>query len=252
MGNNLSQVTEVTDEYVSSSGVAHKSPTVDRASSMTCSISDKWRSGLTEFATETRNSPQVTRFDVGVDEAETQPEIREQSLVVVARSNQSVEQISPQTFRREQTPARPVMPIETDEEKLLSLCLMAMNLESLTEPDDTIHERIIIPPIHLTLVSCEYAAKRFFKRMDIEEIGSLSLDFSQERPKMIIRDPLSGTFHSGYLRAGQPSGSRKEIVKLQQTIENMAKVVQLLTSQIGVLEERVRYVECCDTATMKE
>ena len=89
--------------------------------------------------------------------------------------------------------------------------------------------------------------------MDIEEIGTLCLDFSQESPKVTIRDGNGETHVSGYLKKSEnEKGRRTEMHKLQQSMNNMAKMFQILTSKINVIEERVRYFEVGDTITMKE
>lgn len=221
---------------------------------MTCSISDKWRSCRTDYGNDIVYGPQVTQFQV--EPEEHQPEIREQSLVVVAPSFVSQEKTPKSEIDRERTPFKTVFSsinkTETEEDKLVSLCLMAMNLEGLEWDDTEIHDSFGIEPLEMTLLSSECTAKRFFRSMDLEDIGSLSIDYSQERPKLTVKDSISGLCHSGFLKAVEPSGSRKEIARLNHTVESMTKVIQMLTSQIGVLEERVRMMEGCDTVTMKE
>lgn len=222
---------------------------------MTCTISDKWRSSHTEKGQDFGIAcPVVSQFEI--QREDSQPEIREQSMVVLEPILVSREHTPKSKSSFQRTPFKTVresgIKDETEEEKLVSLCLMAMNLEALTEDDQEVHNRKVIPPIEMTLLNCEQAAKRFLKSMDLEEIGSLTIDFSQERPKVMVKDTSAGISHSGWLQAGEPTGSKRELIKLQQTVENMTKVIQMLTSQIGVLEERVRYVEGCDTITMKE
>lgn len=255
MGNTVCHTGMQLEENLSSQEELKRSPTQIRFSSQTCSISDQWRSDKAEREIEARCSPRVTQFEISSEDR--QPEIREQSVVVVNPPDQSIDR-SPaprhQTILsdKRQTGEHRKLTSETDDEKLLSLCLLAMNLEAL-EDDDTVHERHVIPPANFFLGSWEYAGKSTKRSMEIEEIGSLNLDFSQERPRLTVRDAAAGVSQVGYLKpAGEGSSRRTEVARLQYTVEQMAKVIRMLSSQIGVLEERVRFVETADTVTMKE
>lgn len=258
MGNTAYPVITSSEEFRSSSGKKNRSPFMERGTSMTCTISDKWRSSQTEKGFQgTSHCPQVTQFEV--EPEEPQPEIREQSVVYIAPSLVSQESTPPKKLpkERERTPFKHAHEsssnyIENEEDKLVSLCLMAMNLEALAEEENQVYERHPVAPAELTLLKSEHAAKRVLKSMDLEEIGSLSIDFSQDRPKLTVKDSISGVCQSGFLKAVEGPNSRQEVARLHKTVDSLTKVIKMLTSQMTVLDERIRCMEGCDTITMKE
>lgn len=135
-----------------------------------------------------------------------------------------------------------------DEAKYLSLCLMAMNLESLiddAEDDSDPKDSVPIEPYTLTLVSREVCRKTVVPEMNmaVEHIGSMNLDCSGERPTVTMKNGTGCNVFKGFLRPADSYQTKNEMAVIQTSLDKVLKMMSIINNKVGVLEERVRYVE---------
>lgn len=247
MGNTLAHADMTAEEqaFYSSEAVDRQySKRSDRhamaMSSITHSISDKFRSGESANDVIDRRSPQVSNFaEIHLQEImiESAPRLLDQ---IIDKDSDPISEIDIKVIEQDGE-AR-----DEQESKYVSLCLMAMNLESMIDETEDI---MPIEALELQMMDHEYCRVTREKplskyQMDIELIGNMTMDCSEERPKLILNDKEGNRCFQGYLKPSQAIvKQRNEISTLNNSMNNMVQMVQLLHNKIGVLEERVRYVE---------
>lgn len=213
-----------------------------RMSSRTQTISDRFRSAETLSEEKNRQSPEVSNFaERHLEEitVESAPRILEQYK---EKKSEPIAEIDVKVLEPE------VEVKEAEEEKYLSLCLMAMNLESMIDEAEFNQplQPISIEPATLEIIDHQVYSLQTCKKapMDIEVIGNMSVDCSAERPRIIVKDREGNQCYHNYLKPSLDSiKKRNDMATLNNSMHNMVQMVQLLHNKIGVLEERVRYVE---------